>query len=230
MKIGIVSCGPGLPEIVQRFGHSSEWIPAIVNRPGISTVLRKVYANEELKIEDADAWIITGSKYSVYDDIPWIENLESFITKLYNANKSLLGICFGHQMIAQALGGDVKKNIHGWELGSYKISLRDIARSHPLFAGIDNNEIFYESHQDVVVKLPKNAEELAYTKKGNQSFTINSNIFGVQFHPEFSYEVTKALMEARISKGIVVDNTNLETAVKGKDILNNYINFLKERI
>ena len=229
MKIGIISCGPGLPEIVSKYGHSSEWIPSIINDSNLSISIKKIYNNDVLLVDDADAWIISGSKYSVYDNIDWIKQLESFVIDLEEENKPILGICFGHQLIAQALGGKVEKNIYGWELGSYRISLRNAAKSNPLFFGIKNNEIFYESHQDVVVELPEGAIELAYTKKGNQSFVYNKNIFGVQFHPEFTFEVARALMDLRISKGITIDNDKLDLCTKGKNILNNYINFLNER-
>ena len=122
-----------------------------------------------------------------------------------------------------------KKNINGWELGSYNIQLTENGNLSPLFRNVSNNEIFYESHQDVVVELPEGAIELAYTKKGNQSFSYNENIFGVQFHPEFTFEVARALMDLRISKGIAIDNDKLDLCTKGKNILNNYINFLNER-
>jgi len=230
MKIGIISCGPGLPEVVNIYGHSSNWIPEIINDSTLEFIVKKIYDNQVLSIEEADAWIITGSKYSVYDKILWMKKLESFIIQLANESKSILGICFGHQIIAQALGGKVEKNIKGWELGSYNISLTKEAIGSPLFISFNSDKIVYESHQDVVVKLPTNAIELAYTKKGNQAYSINENIFGVQFHPEFSYDIARALMDIRINKGIKIDNPNLIKSNNGKDILLNYVRFLKERI
>ena len=73
-----------------------------------------------------------------------------------------------------------------------------------LFNNFYNNDIVYESHQDTVIKLPENFVELAYTQKSNQSFSYKNRIFGVQFHPEFSYDVTRKLLDLRIANGIKI--------------------------
>ena len=115
----------------------------------------------------------------------------------------------------------------GWELGSYNISLTRHALNNPLFEGINNDEVFYESHKDAVTMLPEGVKELAFTKKSNQSFTYNNLIYGVQFHPEFTYDVTRTLMDLRIKKGIVVDSDILNKSIKGKIILDNFIKIVK---
>ena len=69
----------------------------------------------------------------------------------------------------------------------------------------------YESHQDVVSSLPPDAIELAYTNKGNQSFCVDGFLYGVQFHPEFSYDVTRKLMDLRIKRGVEIDDKNLRS-------------------
>tara|TARA_Y100000590_G_scaffold133485_1_gene152617 strand:+ start:366 stop:1061 length:696 start_codon:yes stop_codon:yes gene_type:complete len=228
MRIGILSNGPGLAEIVNTYGHSTQWIPNAINDSKIDYIIKKVYNNDELLLDDADAWIITGSKYSVYDNLEWIDSLLDFIIQLHVNNRYILGICFGHQVIAKALGGKVEKNVKGWELGSYPVSLTNAGKAHPLFEGFNNNDIVYESHQDTVISLPKDAIELAFTDKSNQSFCINDNIFGVQFHPEFSWNVTRKLMDLRISRGICVDNDVLDVSKNGSKILSNYINILNK--
>ena len=80
-KIIILSAGPGLPEIVSKYGHSSEWIPDILSRYNVSCEVKKIYAEESCSIDDGDAWIVSGSKYSVYDDLSWINKSLSFIKK-----------------------------------------------------------------------------------------------------------------------------------------------------
>ena len=228
MKIVIVSNGPGLPEVVEKYGHSSSWIPSIIdNQDKINFSVKKVYNNELLSIDDGDIWIVTGSKYSVYDNYEWICYLKKFVKKLVNHNKYVLGICFGHQMIAEACGGKVKKNKLGWELGSYSINLTESGKKSPLFDNFYNNDIVYESHQDTVVKLPDNFVELAYTQKSNQSFSYKNRVFGVQFHPEFSYDVTRKLMDLRISNGIRVDNEKLTESINSHHIVNNFVNIAK---
>ena len=228
MKISILSCGPGLPEIVSQYGHSSEWIPNSIDNSKIEYKIIKVYEDTNFSINDTDAVIITGSKYSVYDEQKWISYLMDIVKSFIDKNKPILGICFGHQILAACLGGKVIKNSRGWELGSYNVSLTTEGLDSPLFDSVDNNDIFYESHQDVVSMIPEGAVELAFTEKANQSFSYNNVIFGVQFHPEFTYDVTRKLMDLRIKKGILVDSNILDKSVKGKIILNNFIKIVKE--
>ena len=228
MKIIILSNGPGLPEIVSLYGHSSEWIPNSINEKNIQYSIVKTYENLSFDYSDADAFIITGSKYSVYDDYKWIENLVDYVSKLIDANKSVLGICFGHQLVAKCLGAEVKKNPLGWELGSYQISLSDKGIDHPLFSGINEGDIVYESHQDVVCNMAEGMTSLAFTDKANQSFSFRENIFGVQFHPEFSWDVTKKLMDLRIKNGVKVDSDELKLSINSHKILDNFISIIKE--
>ena len=225
-KVVILSAGPGLPEIVELYGHSSEWIPNILSSKNLDFVIKNVYNNDECTIDDGDVWIITGSKYSVYENVPWINNLVDFVKLLIKNKKPVLGICFGHQVIAKSIGANVIKNPLGWELGSYSINLTDSGLNHNLFSGINNRDIVYESHQDVVVNLPSDVNILANTKKSIQSFQYKNNIYGVQFHPEFSWEVTRMLMDLRISRGILVDNNLLKKSINGYKILNNFIDIV----
>ena len=227
MKIRILSNGPGLKEVVETYGHSSEWIPASISG-NHDYIIDKAYNNEFTDISESDAFIITGSKYSVYDKKTWILQLEQFIKKIIVSNKPILGICFGHQIIAKCLGGVVEKNSLGWELGSYNLKLTDAGSKSSLFNQFSNNDIVYESHQDVVSKIPPGSVELAYTSKGNQSFKHGKNIYGVQFHPEFSYEVTRKLMDLRLERGIQIDSNELMHSKNSKNILNNFIKIAEE--
>tara|TARA_Y100000590_G_C15671504_1_gene996423 strand:+ start:1162 stop:1854 length:693 start_codon:yes stop_codon:yes gene_type:complete len=228
-KIVILSAGPGLPEIVQEYGHSSDWIPNILSDYDITFDIRKIYENDFGDINDVDSWIITGSKYSVYDNLEWIKLIKPFIKEIAATNKPILGICFGHQLLAEVLGGKVEKNPKGWELGSYNIELTDAGKENILFDGIDDNEVFYESHQDAVLELPNNSISLAKSMKSNQSFLYGDNVYGVQFHPEFSWNVTRKLMDIRINKGIKVDSDYLEKSTCGTKILHNFFRIIESR-
>ena len=225
-KIVILSAGAGLPEIVGKYGHSSQWIPSILSNHNVEFVLRNLYEEDTCYLEDGDAWIVSGSKYSVYDDIKWIKKAISFLALLIKEKKPILGICFGHQLIAKALGADVIKNPLGWELGSYMISLTEKGSKNKLFRSFSNREIVYESHQDIIENIPDSMDVLAYSDKSVQSFQCNNNIYGVQFHPEFSWEITRMLMDLRIKKGVSVDNNHLEKSNNGYKILHNFIKLL----
>ncbi|MAZ61655.1 MAG: hypothetical protein CMG50_05725 [Candidatus Marinimicrobia bacterium] len=223
-NVVILSNGPGLPEIIKKYGHSSDWIPNIVSNDNINFIIKKVYENDFEIDLNADAYILTGSKYSVYDDVDWIYKLKDFTKLLVDNNRYILGICFGHQILANCLGADVKKNNLGWELGSYKIELTEKGLCNALFNGFSSSEIVYESHQDTVLNLPADIDVLASSDKSNQSFSYKNKVFGVQFHPEFSKEVTRMLMDLRIKKGVSIDSDILLESDKSFSILNNFLN------
>jgi len=228
IKIVILSAGPGLPEIVEKYGHSSDWIPKILSNHNIEFIIRNTYDEDFGDINEADGWIITGSKYSVYDKIAWISKLKRFVKLLIDDNKPILGICFGHQLLASCLGAEIKKNPKGWELGSYKISLYDEGKKHLLLKNIFDKEIVYESHQDIVCNMPSKLIPLAFTEKANQSFAYSNNVFGVQFHPEFSKEVTRMLMDLRANDGVDIDSDELFYSNNSYKVLENYIEIVKK--
>jgi len=225
-NVVIYSNGPGLPEIVKQYGHSSDWIPNIVNNNKVNFIIKKAYENDFDSDIKADAFILTGSKYSVYNKSPWIEELKKHVKKLIDEDKYILGICFGHQILADCLGAEVRKNKLGWELGSYKINLSEKGLQSKLFHGFSKEEIVYESHQDTVINIPSNLDILASSKKSNQSFSYNDKIYGVQFHPEFSKEVTRKLMDLRIENGVSVDSNVLLNAEKSSLVLSNFLNII----
>jgi len=228
-KIVVLSAGPGLPEVVKEYGHSSEWIPDILSSYNLDFDIRKIYENDFGAIDNVDSWIITGSKYSVYDNIEWIKSIKPFLFDIIKTNKPILGICFGHQLLAEVLGGKVEKNPMGWELGSYRIKLTLDGHKNSLFDGISDNEIFYESHQDTVSELPAGSISLAETEKSNQSFVYNDCVYGVQFHPEFSWKITRRLMDLRKNKGVQVDSNILQESKYGNKVLHNFIQIIESR-
>ncbi|WP_150466680.1 type 1 glutamine amidotransferase [Francisella sp. SYW-9] len=129
-----------------------------------------------------DGFIITGSKATAFDKLAWITRLKSEIVKLYNANKKIIGICFGHQILAQALGGRVERGPEGFAVGVRNVKvLNKKSWMEPFHNYL--SLLFY--HQDMVVELPKGSELIStsdYCKV--QMFCINNHILGIQAHPE----------------------------------------------
>ena len=223
-QIIVISCGPGLDEIKNEFGHSYQWVQDRCNIDNIIFSQSNAYKGDFPKLEEGLGWIITGSAKSTYEDLEWIVELEILIKKAYETHKPILGICFGHQLIAQALGGMVEKNKKGWELGSNTITINNKGYLSPIFANILSSDYFYMSHQDIVTTLPKHAIELAYNNMGNQVYSIGDFIYGVQFHPEFTHAVAKRYANLRYEKGIIKNKlTILESKTSG-NIINNLIN------
>tara|TARA_B110000014_G_scaffold263785_1_gene261785 strand:- start:557 stop:1246 length:690 start_codon:yes stop_codon:yes gene_type:complete len=228
MKLLIISAGPGIKEIKLQYGHAIDWISSFIDSSSIDIDVKSIYCNEDFDQSFYDGWIITGSAASVTDTHQWIELLKDKI--IYASKNSIptLGICFGHQIISSALGGQVTKNSKGWELGSYKISITDDGLVSPLFKGVDFDDYFYFSHEDIVSQLPDSAIELARNNMGLQAFSIENKIFGVQFHPEFSEQIMDRYVAVRYKRGIIDNYNPVFKSKSSYKIISNFIDIIKE--
>jgi GMP synthase-like glutamine amidotransferase len=143
--------------------------------------------------------VITGSAAGVYDDLPWLDPLRDFIRRAYEARTPMLGICFGHQIMADALGGDVRKSDKGWGLGrhTYAVTSRPgFMRAAPVALSVAC------SHQDQVIVPPKDAEVILasdFTPNAGLAYR-NGAALSFQPHPEFLDDYTIALAELRRGK------------------------------
>jgi GMP synthase (glutamine-hydrolysing) len=146
--------------------------------------------------DDAVAVVITGSSSSVTERADWMLARESELRRLASAGRALLGICFGHQLLAQALGGRVEKNPCGREIGTVSLQL---ARPDPLLGAA---QLVNMSHVDAVVELPPRAEVLASTERDpNSVVRFGRSLYGVQFHPEFDGETMRCYLRER--RGVI---------------------------
>jgi GMP synthase (glutamine-hydrolysing) len=133
-----------------------------------------------------DGVVISGSQTSVYDDQDWIHDLTSWVRDAHRADVPVLGVCWGHQFLAQALGGRVV------DMGEYELGYRTVnrVREDPLFADIPNSFRAFETHSDRVLELPGGAVELARNDVGIQAFRLGLT-YGVQFHPEYDRQTAE---------------------------------------
>lgn len=140
-------------------------------------------------VDACDAYIITGSPNGVYDKEPWIAELMQFLRDAYAAGKKLVGICFGHQILAHALGGHTEKSDKGWGLGLKQFN---VITKKPWMSVEAGQYALYFAHQDQVIELPPDAELLGGNGFcPNAMFVIKDQVLGVQGHPEF----TKSMMQ-----------------------------------
>lgn len=143
-------------------------------------------------IFDADGWLITGSRHGVYEDHPFIPPLEALIRDIHAARIPLVGVCFGHQIIAQALGGRVEKFSGGWCVGRQEYHLKDGRKLH-----------LNAWHQDQVITPCDGAETLASNEFcAHAMLSYGGHTFTVQAHPEFGADVIAGLIAHR-GQGIV---------------------------
>lgn len=205
MLIGILQTGLAPDQLMDEMGDYPDMFQRLLAGQGFTFKTWRVLDGElPPDVTAADGWLITGSKFGAYEDHTWIPPLEDFIRASYAAHVPMVGICFGHQIIAQAMGGRVEKFSKGWAVGPTDYD----------FGG--KNMRLNAWHQDQVVEKPETAEVV-----GSNAFCANAALlyddraFTVQPHPEFRPDFVDGLMKTR-GKGLVPDGL-LEAATARLD-------------
>jgi len=198
MRIGVLETDTLEHDIKNKYGSYAEMFQQLflsINNKlefNIYQVIEEIYPEN---IDECDAYLITGSKFSAYEDSPWIKKLSQFIISLAKQRKKLIGICFGHQIIAHALGGLTEKSNKGWGVGNI---ISDIEKTQAWMGGEKKQFSLLVSHQDQVTKLPATAKRIASNAFClNTSFQIDNHILTFQGHPEFSNDYLRYLMKKR---------------------------------
>ncbi len=141
--------------------------------------------------------IVTGSASSVTERAPWILRIEEYLAEAVHREQAVLGICFGHQLLGQALGGLVEKNPRGREMGTVRLQ---IVADDPLLDRSVEPALAHTTHVDSVTQLPKGARLLATTELGpHAALRFGERAWGVQFHPEFDEQVMAEYIRTRSS-------------------------------
>lgn len=143
--------------------------------------------------EDPDAVLVTGSSHGVYEDKHWINPLLENLKQYVESSVPVLGICFGHQAVAEALGGKVEY------MGEYEIGYKEVRlNGSKLFKNLDKTVKPFSTHQDEVVELPENVEKTAESDVSIHGFEhVKKPVFGVQFHPEYDQETTEKVIRKK---------------------------------
>lgn len=193
----IIKAGTTLPELKNTNGDFENWIISKSSKPRNAFIVTSVFENIPLPQPDhISAVIISGSHANVTENLPWMEKTSQWLHKAGAAKIPILGICFGHQIIAHSFGGKVGFNPAGLELGLTLLKSTPAAKTDVLFAVLPDQFRAFVSHQQSVLVLPSGATKLAFSDEDpNQAFRIDSNIWGVQFHPEFNCDITQAYID-----------------------------------
>ncbi len=216
MKVGILQTGRAPEALRARYGDYNKMSQVFL---GLSDQNVRHYAILDGEfpesVMDCEAWFITGSRHGVYEDHDWIPPLEAFIRSAYAAKRKMVGVCFGHQIIAQALGGLVKKFEKGFSVGAVDYTLV----GDTLDVEGKSKVRLHAYHQDQIIEPPAEAE-LFLTSDFCQYAGLSYGQWGltVQSHPEFLEDYVKALIELR--KAGVLDDSIADTALSslGKPI------------
>ncbi|KAH9908458.1 class I glutamine amidotransferase-like protein [Xylariomycetidae sp. FL2044] len=154
--------------------------------------------------ETIDAILITGSKFSAYENEPWIERLVAYTRRCLEGGRvRVVGVCFGHQIVGRALGVEVARNVRGWELSVVEHELTEEGKK---VFGLEKLSI-HQMHRDAVFGFPPGAVPLARTAVcANQAMYIPGRMISVQGHPEFTEDMVREILEMRKYGGILGDD------------------------
>jgi GMP synthase (glutamine-hydrolysing) len=213
---------------------------ARLRRGGFAALIRDALGEASVDLVEIDARsgavpdlreyaavLITGSPASVTERAPWMLATEARLREAADAGSWLLGICFGHQLLAQALGGRVAKNPNGREIGTVELALHE---PHALFAGVEAPHLANMTHVDAVVELPAGARVLAKSALDPHSaLEFGERVFGVQFHPEIDAEVMADYVAMRwellVGEGLDAQRiqSSISEAAAGRSVLQRFL-------
>ena len=235
MKLGILLCDHVQAALQQKFGDYRDMFSQLLYQCDSSLELHYycvVDGQFPDNIDVCDAYMASGSKASVNDDLPWVNALERFIWQLFLADKPFVGVCFGHQLIAKTLGGKVAQSDKGWGVG---IATTKVHTNKPWMQHKKAQIKLVVSHQEQICQLPPAAEVLM----GNDfcpyaMIQVGHHFIGLQGHPEFSRTYGKAIMQSR--KAIIAETNyaqgleSLSQITDGKLIMTWLITFFQQAI
>jgi len=236
MRIGILETGDVPDELRRRHGD----YPAMFERllrsadPNLMFTAYHVIDGElPESVDECDTWLVTGSRHGVYDPLPWIEPLKRFLRAAYEAKVPIVGICFGHQLLAEALGGHARKSDKGWGLGVRRYR---IYRRPAWMTGVDDELALNALHQDQVVELPEDAEVLAGSDFCPYAVLVyRGNAMSIQPHPEFMTEYLHDMIEHRRKTSLPDGDADAGLATLGapvhsREVARWIVDFFKERL
>jgi GMP synthase (glutamine-hydrolysing) len=210
-----------------RLGDYDAWFGDLVTEAGGEADVWSVQGDDAPPTSPAGV-LITGSGASMTAVEPWIERLCDVVRAWHARRAPILGVCFGHQLLAAAFGGRVERHPAGREVGTVAISLTDAGRADPLFAGVPATFHANATHADHVAALPPGAVVLARNETVPvQAFVWEETVRGVQFHPEYDGARLREDLRARgVSEGLLAGVTD---APESRRVVANFVRHLVGR-
>jgi GMP synthase (glutamine-hydrolysing) len=191
----IVKLGSTISWLAAQKGDFEDWIRDGLGIPG--QLVAVVDAQRQPLPEPGDfcGTVLTGAHEMVTDRADWSRRAAEWTLRAIETDVPVLGICFGHQLLADALGGKVDYHPRGQESGTVEIVLHEAGRQDPLFERVPPRFAAQACHAQTVLELPPGAVPLAYNEhEPHHAFSIGRRVWGVQFHPEFDRETMNAYL------------------------------------
>ena len=224
MHIGILQTGHVADDLIPENGDYPEIFERFLDGHGLSfTTYAVVDGQFPPGPEAADGWLITGSKHGAYEEHAWIPPLEELIRAIHAADRPMIGVCFGHQIIAQALGGKVEKFAGGWAVGRQEYPLAGTTMALNAW------------HQDQVTQRPTGAEVVSGNDFcENAALLYGDRIFTIQPHPEIDQTYLKGLLQVRapgvVPQDRIVQATEaLQAPTNSRELADLFVRFYRER-
>ncbi len=217
MKIGVLQTGTVAPELIGQHGPYVTMFERMLKAadPAFSVSLWDVNEKHEIPASphEAEGWIVTGSRHGVYEDHAWIEPLKSFLRAVHADGTPMVGVCFGHQIMAEALGGKVEKSERGWGCGIHEYTLSE----RPEWMDEPKETIaIHAMHQDQVVAVPPGARVLAGSDFcPYAALAYGETAMSVQPHPEFDGVFQRGIINLR--RGSAIPAERADAALAGID-------------
>lgn len=189
-KFILLKAGSTFPDVVARLGDFHDWLLPGLGLPADRIEILEIWRGAALpEPEDCAGVIMTGAHAMVTDHLPWMRRALDWLPRLVAAEVPYLGICFGHQMFAEAMGGRVGYHPGGREVGCIDLHLHPAAACDPLFRGLPPHFPALAVHAQSVLELPPGAVLLAGNDfEPHHAFRVGALAWGIQFHPEFNRE------------------------------------------
>jgi GMP synthase (glutamine-hydrolysing) len=209
-KLFVIKAGDTFPDLIRDYGDFEDWIISGLGLDRAMVQVVNVEKGEPLpKPESVRGAVISGSHFMVTQDLDWSLGLEDWTREMVGAGIPLLGICYGHQILARALGGSIDFHPRGIEIGTKEIFCLPVCSQDPLFRDLPGKFKAHLFHSQSVIQLPDSALLLAQNDfEPHQVFRVGEAAWGVQFHPEAFADVTKGY----------IDNLQEEVEKQGQDL------------
>lgn len=210
MRLGLLQCDSLDPPHIEVAGDYDTLFGRLLDRPDVELVVHRADRGDLPRSPtDCDAWLVPGSRVSVYDELAWIRDLERFVGVVMERRVPLIGVCFGHQLIGRLLGAPVARSAGGWNVGALDYEV------HGPLPGADlpvASLTLIASHQDQVHELPAGTRLLLSAPSCPVAGFLAGGLLTVQGHPEFPAELACSLYASRVERlGADVVDTALAT-------------------